>query len=82
MIVVIALLWFVLVIALCWFCPWWIGALIWVANLFIPDLILFLDELLSLPGPIRQYLKVAKAARCVKRVNDRLQEDDKINGDD
>ena len=60
--------WLVLAIVLCWICPWWIGALIWVANLFLPDQLPFVDEILSLPGPIVKFLKCAKAAKTVSKV--------------
>ena len=70
------IIWIVLIVALCWFCPWWIGAIIWVINLFVPDMVPFIDELLSLPGPIRKWLKVAKAARTCKRVKDKIDGND------
>ena len=36
----------------------------------------FIDELLSLPGPIKKGLKVAKAARTCKRVKDKIDGND------
>ena len=70
------IIWIVLIVALCWFCPWWIGAIIWVVNLFVPDMVPFIDELLSLPGPIKKWLEVAKAARTCKRVKDKIDGND------
>ena len=68
--------WIVLVVALCWFCPWWVGAIIWLANFFVPDVVPFIDEILSLPGHIAKCLKVAKAARICKRGKDKIDGND------
>lgn len=46
----------------------WIGGLIWVANLFLPDPLPLVDEILALPGPIVKFLKCAKAVRTVSKV--------------
>jgi len=72
----LVVLWIVFVVAICWFCPWWLSALIWIANLFIPDMVPFIDELLSLPGPIRQCVKAAKVARGAKHVKDKIDGND------
>ena len=61
------IVWLVFAIVLCWICPWWIGALIWIANLFLPDPLPCVDEILSLPGPLVKAIKTCKLARKVKK---------------
>lgn len=55
-------------IVLCWVCPWWIGAIIWIVNAVCPDTLPFVDELLGLPGPIRQFIKYCKYGRTAGRI--------------